>query len=94
MWNVTSYKQPDKFVLSKSSGCMQVLWPDGIFVTKHPRNSPPSDSSALEDNRMEFPDESKAGQQRPPVNLTEQKPEAARRAAVVREIILGTCCVL
>ncbi|KAG0586098.1 hypothetical protein KC19_2G064000 [Ceratodon purpureus] len=66
-----------------------VLWPDGIFITKHPRNITPTSSTALEDFEIEFPSENQdQGQQRPPMNSFEQRREAARQAGVVREIIL------
>ena len=71
-------------------GSTQVLWPDGIFITKHPRNVTLTSSTALEDFGVEFPGESQyQGQQRPPMNSFEQRHEAARRAGVVRDLILG-----
>ncbi|XP_024394619.1 uncharacterized protein [Physcomitrium patens] len=60
-----------------------VLWPDGIFITKHPKNS-----TIVEDSARGFSDDSREGQQHPPLNSFEQRQEAARRAEVVREIIL------
>jgi sorting nexin-13 len=71
---------------------MQVLWPDGIFITKHPRNLTPTSAAALEDLEIVFPYESQdPGQQPPPMSSFDQRCEAARRAGVVREIILGMC---
>lgn len=67
----------------------QVLWPDGVFVTKHPRNLPPATSADLQKSGMDFADEVQQSQQRPPINSFEYRLEAARRAGVVREIILG-----
>ncbi|XP_072966847.1 uncharacterized protein [Typha angustifolia] len=57
----------------------QILWPDGIFITKHPKRKPatPVSSPAGQNNGMKE-------------NLltTEQQLEAARRAQFVREIII------
>lgn len=67
----------------------QALWPDGVFVTKNPRSSPPATSADLQESGMGFADEVQQSQQRPPINSFEYRLEAARRAGVVREIILG-----
>jgi len=66
-----------------------VLWPDGIFVTKHPRNLSPTSSTGVKDIGMEFSDEIQESLKRPAINTFEQRREAARQAGVVREIILG-----
>ncbi|XP_024400310.1 uncharacterized protein [Physcomitrium patens] len=55
-----------------------VLWPDGIFITKHPKNS-----AVVEDSANEFLDEG-----HPPINSFELRREAARRASFLREIIV------
>lgn len=66
-----------------------MLWPDGIFVTKHPRNLPEAAVAMLESTGIEVAQEDKEWQPRPPVNSFEYRLEAARRAGVVRETILG-----
>lgn len=66
-----------------------MLWPDGVFVTKHPRNLPEASAAMLESTGIEFAEEDKQYQQRPPVGSFEYRLEAARRAGVVREVILG-----
>lgn len=63
-----------------------MLWPDGIFVTKHPRNLPEASAAMLESTGIEASEKDKV---RPPVNSFEYRLEAARRAGVVRETILG-----
>lgn len=68
---------------------LQMLWPDGIFVTKHPRNLPEASAAMLESTGIQVAEEDKKWQQRPPVNSFEYRLEAARRAGIVREIILG-----
>lgn len=69
---------------------LQMLWPDGIFVTKHPRNLPEASAAILESTGFAFSEEDQAREQRrPPLNSFEYRVEAARRAGVVREIILG-----
>lgn len=61
---------------SSDSCYVQILWPGGIFLTKHPKRqaaSPPSAHSNSINN-----------------NLTnEQRLEAAHRANFVRELIIG-----
>lgn len=68
---------------------LQMLWPDGIFVTKHPRNLPEASAAMLESTGFTIAEDNQERQQRPPMNSFEYRLEAARRAGVVREIILG-----
>jgi len=68
---------------------LQVLWPDGIFLLKHPRNLPEASVAMLESLGIEISEKDKEFQPRPPVNSFEHRLEAARRAGIVREAILG-----
>ncbi|KAJ3671031.1 hypothetical protein LUZ60_008457 [Juncus effusus] len=54
----------------------QILWPDGIFLTKHPKRRPPVQAS------------SPNSQSQSNVLTHEQEIEAARRAKFVRELII------
>lgn len=58
----------------------QILWPDGIFLTKHPNRKP----------RNPVPSQKAGGNQRETKNLLteEQQLEAARRANFVHELII------
>jgi hypothetical protein len=56
---------------------MQILWPDGIFMTKHPnRKTPPPPSGERNNGVGNYLSD-------------EQRLEAARRANFVRELIIG-----
>jgi len=68
---------------------LQMIWPDGIFLTKHPRNLPEASVAMLESVGIELSEKYKEWKPRPPVNSFEYRLEAARRAGVVRETILG-----
>ncbi|KAF3324504.1 Sorting nexin-16 [Carex littledalei] len=57
----------------------QILWPDGIFLTKHPKRRPPAQTS------------SQNGQNNPsnqPILTPEQQLEAAQRAKFVHELMI------
>ncbi len=71
---------------------LQILWPDGIFLTKHPNRHGSSTNSGAPKEGVEMEGAKKAGQrvqQQAPVNSFEHHLEALRRAMVVREILLG-----
>ena len=68
---------------------LQALWPDGVFVTNHPRNLPEASAAMLQSTGLTVAEADQERQQRPPLNSFEYRLEAARRAGVVREIILG-----
>jgi hypothetical protein len=71
---------------------LQTLWPDGIFLTKHPNRHGSSTNSGAPKEGVELEGVKKAGQrvqQQAPVNSFEHHLEALRRAMVVREILLG-----
>ncbi len=71
---------------------LQTLWPDGIFLTKHPNRHGSSTNSGAPKEGVELEGAKKAGQrvqQQVPVNSFEHHLEALRRAMVVREILLG-----
>jgi sorting nexin-13 len=59
------------------------LWPDGIFLTKHPKRRPSAQNS------------SQNGQSRSNQTILtpEQQLEAARRAKFVHELIIGKTCL-
>jgi sorting nexin-13 len=70
---------------------LQILWPDGIFLTKHPNRHGSSTNSGAPKEGVEMEGAKKAGQrvqQQAPVNSFEHHLEALRRAMVVREILL------
>jgi sorting nexin-13 len=59
---------------------VQILWPDGIFMTKHPSRKPAEPSpGAQNDGKTNYLTE-------------EQRLEAAHRAEFVRELIIGEVC--
>jgi sorting nexin-13 len=69
----------------------RILWPDGIFLTKHPNRHGSSTNSGAPKEGVEMEGAKKAGQrvqQQAPVNSFEHHLEALRRAMVVREILL------
>ncbi|CAM6069457.1 unnamed protein product, partial [Sphagnum tenellum] len=69
----------------------RTLWPDGIFLTKHPNRHGSSTNSGAPKGGVELEEAKKAGQrvqQQAPVNSFEHHLEALRRAMVVREILL------
>jgi sorting nexin-13 len=68
---------------------LQMLWPDGIFVTKHPRIQPDATAAMLEGTAYTVSEAEKYRQQRPSLNSFEYRLLAAKRVGVVREIILG-----
>ncbi len=71
---------------------LQILWPDGIFLTKHLNRHGSSTNSGAPKEGVEMQGAKKAGQrvqQQVPVNSFEHHLEALRRAMVVREILLG-----
>ena len=67
---------------------MQILWPDGIFITKHPKRQRPSGSSSHQDSQC-------AGQESSPKQddfrefIEQQEREAERRAKFVFELMVG-----
>ncbi|CAK9223803.1 unnamed protein product [Sphagnum troendelagicum] len=68
-----------------------ILWPDGIFVTKHPSRSGLSSTNSGASKGLGIEGAIKGGQtvqQQAPVNSFEYRLEALRRAMVVREILL------
>jgi sorting nexin-13 len=68
-----------------------ILWPDGIFVTKHPSRSDLSSTNSGASKGLGIEGAMKGGQrvqQQAPVNSFEYRLEALRRAMVVREILL------
>lgn len=73
----------------------QILWPDGIFITKHPKRQrpPPSRSqsqnspgSQLASSKMEVERRSEKVDN---LLTNEQEQEAIRRANFVRELMIG-----
>ena len=65
----------------------QILWPDGIFLTKHPNRKPsaPISSLASQKDKNMLQKDNKVENQ-----LTaEQQLEAARRAKFVYELMIG-----
>ncbi|CAM6023362.1 unnamed protein product [Sphagnum balticum] len=68
-----------------------ILWPDGIFVTKHPSRSGLSSTNSGAPEGSGIEGAMKGGQrvqQQAPVNSFEYRLEALRRAMIVREILL------
>jgi len=67
---------------------MQILWPDGIFITKHPKRQRPSGSGSHQDSQ-------RADQVSSPKQddfqefVEQQKREAERRAKFVYELMVG-----
>ncbi|KAJ8452051.1 hypothetical protein Cgig2_016632 [Carnegiea gigantea] len=65
----------------------QILWPDGIFITKHPKRQRPSGSSSHQDSQ-------RAGQESSPKQddfrefIEQQEREAERRAKFVFELMV------
>lgn len=56
---------------------VQILWPDGIFLTKHPNRKPAAPSPGSQnDGRTNY-------------LIEEQRLEDAHRADFVRELIIG-----
>lgn len=78
----------EEVVASGIQWVREILWPDGIFVTKHPRNLPAASAAILESTGHEVVEAGYEWQQRPPTNCFEYRLEAARRASIVRETIL------
>ncbi|KAG5026038.1 hypothetical protein JHK86_021952 [Glycine max] len=62
----------------------QILWPDGIFITKHPNRRPPSPSSPSQNS----PHGNQPTQVSSPRLDDEQKQEADRRAKFVYELMI------
>ncbi|MBA0599302.1 hypothetical protein Gorai_005528, partial [Gossypium raimondii] len=63
----------------------QILWPDGIFITKHPRRQrpPPSSSPSQASPRSQSPELSS-----PRLTAEQQQLEAERRAKFVYELMI------
>lgn len=64
---------------------MQMLWTDGVFLTKQGA----AGSGIPRRLSIEFEKGGEQWQQRPPIGSFEYRLEAARRAGIVREILLG-----
>ncbi|XP_039066642.1 uncharacterized protein LOC120212381 [Hibiscus syriacus] len=62
----------------------QILWPDGIFITKHPRRQrpPPPSSPSQASTHTQSPETSS------PITSDEQRLEAERRAKFVYELMI------
>lgn len=67
----------------------QILWPDGIFITKHPkRQRPPSTSSPMSPSNGQPPVQSVP--RKDDQNFDElQRQEADQRARLVYELMIG-----
>lgn len=66
---------------------MQILWPDGIFITKHPRQQcPPSSSSPSKASPCSPPSPETCS---PRLSDEQQQLEAERRAKFVYELMIG-----
>ncbi|VVA32710.1 PREDICTED: Phox-associated [Prunus dulcis] len=61
----------------------QILWPDGIFITKHPKRRPPSTNQAQNSPQGQKPTEISS-----PRFDEQQKQEADRRAKLVYELMI------
>ncbi|CAB4303145.1 unnamed protein product [Prunus armeniaca] len=61
----------------------QILWPDGIFITKHPKRRPPSTNQAQNSPQGQKPTEISS-----PRFDEKQKQEADRRAKLVYELMI------
>lgn len=63
----------------------QILWPDGIFISKHPKRRPPPSTNSSQN--------SPHGRQPPEISSPrlsdEQQQEAIRRAKFVYELMIG-----
>ncbi|KAJ4843567.1 hypothetical protein Tsubulata_040936 [Turnera subulata] len=73
----------------------QILWPDGIFITKHPNRRPPSSSPQKQQSEMLSPKLSSSNGQKSPgassprlIDQQQQQQEADRRAKFVYELMI------
>lgn len=72
----------------------QILWPDGIFITKHPNRQRPPQSVNQAQGPQHRPSDMSSprkedAQKENTLNDEQQREEAARRAKFVYELMIG-----